>query len=237
MDAEALTRVIRAGEGPTVEWKQQLPDVDRTGAALCAFANGTGGHLAIGVTDEGRLVGVTGGEAAAAGLREAASRLLPPQEPTILTLPGAEGPVVIAVVKPSVRLPTLLWHTDGSEVAYVRDAASTRRAEKDDLRALSSAWTLTHEATTDDPGHGQAGELEEHEVTALEAIQRMRNTAMKAVVQALHRGRREGRLVLKSLQRRGYLVRKEDGRFSLTAFAHDVLERKGHTGHGRRRGA
>jgi len=217
MDPEALGRLIRAGEGPTIEWKRELDGPDRAGATLSAFANGVGGRLAVGVGDDGSLVGVTDPEAVAALLTEAASRLLPPQEIALDRIEVGDLTAVVAAIEPAPRPPVRMWHRDGSEVAYIREGASTRRAGKDDLRALSSARSR-------DP---EEDDLDAGEARALREILGMKNTAMKAVIGGLHRGRREGRLLLKRLQRRGYLVRKPDGRFALTPFAHRALERRG----------
>jgi predicted HTH transcriptional regulator len=217
MDREALGRLLRGGEGPRVEWKRELPGVDRTGATLAAFANGTGGCLVVGLGDDGSRAGVADPEAAAEMLREAASRLLPPQPVRIHSVPLDDRVFLVAEIERADRPPVLMWHLDGSEVAYIREGASTRRAEKDDLRALSSA--LGRERGEDD--------LEEGEIAVLLRVRGMERTAMRAVVDGLRLGRREGRSVLKSLQRRGYLVRKSDGRFALTAFAHEALDRRG----------
>lgn len=217
MDFEALSLRMRAGEGSETEWKRELPSVDRVGATLCSFANGTGGLLVVGIADDGDRVGASDPEAAAADLREAASRLLPPQEIEIHNVPlDADRSLVVAQIGPARKPPILMWHTDGEEVPYVRDAASTRRAEKDDLRALSSSQSR-------EPGED---DLDDDEVASLRAIAGMKSTAMKTVVNALHRGRRDGRLTLKKLQRRGYLARLEDGRFSLTPFAFEAIRKR-----------
>ena len=69
-------------------------------------------------------------------------------------------------------------------------------------------------------------DLDDDEITCLRAIAGMKNTALKAVVNALHRGRRDGRLTLKVLQRRGYLARLENGRFCLTPFAYEAIQKR-----------
>jgi len=218
MEFEALSLRICAGEGSTIEWKRELDSIGRAGAILCSFANGTGGLLVIGIADDGDRVGAPDPEAAAADLREAASRLLPPQAIQIHDVPlGETRKLVVASIEPARKPPILMWHIDGEEVAYVRDAASTRRAEKDDLRALSSSQSR-------DPGED---DLDDDEVDCLRIIASMKSTAMKAVVSALHHGRRNARLALKRLQRRGYLARLESGRFSLTPFAHEAIQKRG----------
>ncbi|MBN2492489.1 MAG: ATP-binding protein [Planctomycetes bacterium] len=216
MDREALGRLLRGGEGACVEFKRELPGVERTGAALAAFSNGTGGWLVVGAGDDGSRPGVPDPAAAAAVLREAAARLLPPQPIRIHRVALDERVLLVAEIAPALRPPVRMWHLDGTEVAYVREGASTRRAEKDDLRALSSAGARA-------PG---TDDLDSDEVAVLLEIRAMKRTALRTVVDALRRGRREGRRLLKALQRRGYLVRKEDGRFALTAFAHEALVRR-----------
>ncbi len=60
-----LQALISGGEGPTVEFKSQIP---ATGSKLrhkvcetvAAFANGDGGHILFGVTDGGAIVGLSG---------------------------------------------------------------------------------------------------------------------------------------------------------------------------------
>ena len=56
MTREELQQLIRLGEGFTCEFKRS--GATHLGRELCAFANATGGVVLIGVTDEGKSVGV-----------------------------------------------------------------------------------------------------------------------------------------------------------------------------------
>jgi len=216
MNSEVLEGLMRAGEGPAVEWKWELPVLDRIGATFSAFANGTGGHLVVGLKNDGTLTGVADPGATEAALHQAASRLLPPQEIGVHRISIKGRVVIVAMIPPALKPPVLMWHEDGTEVPYIRDGSSTCRARKEDLRAVRSA--MGRDTGEDD--------LDANEVRALQEILTMKNTALKAVVSSLRRGRREGRNLLKGLQRRGYLVRSESGRFSLTPFAHRALDKR-----------
>jgi ATP-dependent DNA helicase RecG len=60
-----LQALVAGGEGPTVEFKCIVPERDtdarkKVCATVAAFANGDGGHILFGVTDDGAIVGLSG---------------------------------------------------------------------------------------------------------------------------------------------------------------------------------
>ncbi len=52
-----VNRWIKEGEGPTLDFKKTIKSAPKIAKTLVAFANGRGGKLVIGVTDEGRIKG------------------------------------------------------------------------------------------------------------------------------------------------------------------------------------
>ena len=61
MEWADVLRRIEAGEDRTTEFKQELGnDLPAIGKAICAFANGDGGVVILGVDDAGTVVGVSG---------------------------------------------------------------------------------------------------------------------------------------------------------------------------------
>jgi len=50
---------IKRGEGRQIEFKRGLGDLSAIGRAICAFANGEGGVLILGVENSGEVIGVT----------------------------------------------------------------------------------------------------------------------------------------------------------------------------------
>jgi ATP-dependent DNA helicase RecG len=57
MTIQELEQIAAGGESETVEFKKSTAQLPRAGEALCAFLNGQGGRVFIGVTEEGRIVG------------------------------------------------------------------------------------------------------------------------------------------------------------------------------------
>jgi len=57
MNQAAIERRISGGETSTLELKKSTGQLDRVGETLCAFLNGDGGTVIVGVTAEGRIVG------------------------------------------------------------------------------------------------------------------------------------------------------------------------------------
>ena len=57
MDWSEVERRIAAGEDERTEYKRDVSDLRAVGRALCAFANGDGGLLILGVDDSGAVVG------------------------------------------------------------------------------------------------------------------------------------------------------------------------------------
>ena len=58
MDTNAVLELVAAGETLTVEFKSGGIDQDDLAAAVVCLANGDGGHLLLGVTDDGHIVGI-----------------------------------------------------------------------------------------------------------------------------------------------------------------------------------
>lgn len=62
MTLDHLRRLVARGEGQTIEFKRRVPSPDRLAKEVIAFANSSGGQLLLGVTDDGRIVGVKDSE-------------------------------------------------------------------------------------------------------------------------------------------------------------------------------
>ena len=61
MEWPEVQRRIRAGEDASTEFKRNLGDMRAVTRTLCAFANGAGGLLVLGIDDTGAIVGVESG--------------------------------------------------------------------------------------------------------------------------------------------------------------------------------
>jgi hypothetical protein len=141
---EELQRLVSPGEGPTIEFKEEVPS-DRGGRkkvckTLAAFANGDGGHLLFGVDDEGQVVGLSDEqitpEAQDTVTHWIRNTVVPPIDFKLLPLPDENGKWVLCVKVEKGTSPPY-----GIEVGdphyYVRRGASTFPASTDELRHLA----------------------------------------------------------------------------------------------------
>ena len=137
-DLEAL---IAAGEGATLEFKQEVPSGGEPSRSAmktaAAFANGEGGVILFGVDDEGKAVGVPD----AARRRDAVSNLV---RDAIDPVPGHDAKVVrlwdasviVLTIPPGRDVPYGL-RLGSSELRYfVRRGATTFPAESHELREI-----------------------------------------------------------------------------------------------------
>ncbi len=59
MDLIQLKRMVRGGEGDRVEFKKKINHPEKVVREVVAFANSTGGHLLIGIDDNGAIDGLS----------------------------------------------------------------------------------------------------------------------------------------------------------------------------------
>jgi hypothetical protein len=144
VELDALTRVqilISRGEGPSTEFKRELPvsDARRVMKTAAAFANGDGGTLLPGVDNEGGVVGI-GDENPRNAADRVASLLTDWVRPRIhfnlelVTIDTAT--VLVADVFPGADTPYGVGTTDRVVTYYVRRGGNSFPATPDDVRAF-----------------------------------------------------------------------------------------------------
>lgn len=82
MTLQDLEQIVAAGESETVEFKKSTAQLPRVGETLCAFLNGQGGCVFVGITAEGRILGQ---HVADATLREIAAMLARFEPPALIS--------------------------------------------------------------------------------------------------------------------------------------------------------
>lgn len=128
---------IAAGEGPRVEFKRELPRDERAARSLCAFANGRGGVLLVGVADQGFVTGVRDPARVVERLaRIARDTIEPAVELEARTVRVAERDVVAARVRSSRSAPHAVRRADGEREVVVRVGASNRAADRATIAAV-----------------------------------------------------------------------------------------------------
>ena len=143
MDEQGLLDLLRMGEGQQVEFKRKsTAGVSQT---ACAFANTGGGVLLVGISDEGRVVGVSPEEGRRVSQR--LSRLEPYPEVQISTISLASKDVMVIEVEASGTLVTL------GGVAYIRVGPTNRPLSINELvhKAIGLGLVRLDEAPSEAP--------------------------------------------------------------------------------------
>lgn len=124
MTLEEIKRLVARGEGRHLEFKRRVPKPERVAKEVVAFANSGGGHLLLGVDDDGTIVGVRDSEEEEFALRRALGMNCRPtvrwkSERIPVT---SKRDIIIVTVPDSPRKPHFIVTNieDGSGPAYVR---------------------------------------------------------------------------------------------------------------------
>jgi hypothetical protein len=136
-----IQELIAQGEGLTVEFKQEIPpDHDKMLKTVAAFANGRGGVILLGVTNDGDVVGIT----PSGDINREKDRITNMIRNTVSPDPeiriehcdmDGKGTYVIAIFVDKGVSPLYGLHHDKPEI-YVRRQATTFRARPDEIAAL-----------------------------------------------------------------------------------------------------
>lgn len=193
-------------EGPTVEWKVVLPRSDRVAATICAFANGVGGTLIVGVSDAGEVVGVDDPAAVRRALEEIATeRIAPPARLRIRSITVAGCVVVEARVPASADGPVAVLGRSAGCTVYLREGSSSRPADARELRALARRSPPV--ALVD----------EDRRVLAALRKKSLRTADLARVARL---GARAAKRAAVRLVRAGYVLERDDGRLWITPAGH-----------------
>jgi ATP-dependent DNA helicase RecG len=129
----ALTKLIAKGESATLELKRSTGELREAMQTLCAFANGKGGRVIIGVKPSGELVGQQVSEQTLHDVAATRERFEPPIELEIETVEVAPGrsALVLSVDGAKDSVP---FTYDGR--AYERVGNTTRKMPQERYEAL-----------------------------------------------------------------------------------------------------
>lgn len=115
-----LKELIAEGEHFRQDFKYKIQDPLKLARSVSAFANTLGGHLLIGVRDDGHLSGVRSEEEIYM-MEKAAAECCVPASPIAFETIQADGrTIVIATIAQADRKPVFAIDENGRKVAYVR---------------------------------------------------------------------------------------------------------------------
>jgi ATP-dependent DNA helicase RecG len=92
-----LAALLKKGEGQMVEFKRSTAELQGAMQSLCAFLNGSGGNVIIGVGPDGRLIGQDISDATQQKIAAALDRLEPPAPVHLELIDTSEGRAAIVL--------------------------------------------------------------------------------------------------------------------------------------------
>tara|TARA_B100002003_G_scaffold211561_1_gene208046 strand:- start:2046 stop:3059 length:1014 start_codon:yes stop_codon:yes gene_type:complete len=135
MDVSALQAVLERGEDSRHQFKADFTNANSLAPELAALANGAGGRLFIGVTDDGHIAGLSRQDVGRLNQRisnAASQHGRPPLNPTSHNVQTETGLVIVVEVtegmnKPYVGLPGRIWVKNGADKRHVTAREEMRR--------------------------------------------------------------------------------------------------------------
>lgn len=128
MSKNYLSKIIGNTESVVIEWKPSLSQIDSIIQTICAFANTEGGRIIIGVSKQGKLVGINIGKSTIEDLTNKIHQNLDPKiHPKITTKRIENKEIIIIDVKESLDKTILAYGRP-----YKRVGKSTVRMSKEE---------------------------------------------------------------------------------------------------------
>ena len=136
-DKQYILSLIAQGEHEHQDFKYQISDARKIARSISAFANHSGGHLLIGVKDNGAIAGVSSDEEMYM-IDQAAQMYCQPPQPVQFTLYRVEGKSVLKVdINETASKPVKAPDEHGNWKAYYRVADENVLASATHVRLMS----------------------------------------------------------------------------------------------------
>lgn len=149
-----IAELVERGEDVTQDFKLTVNDARKIARTVSAFANNAGGHLLIGVKDNGVIAGIRSEEDIFVVEQAAQRYCTPPQQVEFTAFragtddserPGTKASVVIrAYIAPTKNRPVSVIESDGSRRAYFRVADENIVADP----LMTRAWQRAEDNDT-----------------------------------------------------------------------------------------
>lgn len=148
---QALQKIVKAGEGPTLEFKKSTGELKEGLQTLCAFLNGTGGMVLFGVNRKGVVEGQQVSEQTIHEITAAFDRFEPPVPVEISRIKVGRGREVVALVtKPNTETVPFTFESRPFE----RVGNTTRKMSQKHYEALLFKRAHAHTRWENTPAEG-----------------------------------------------------------------------------------
>lgn len=206
MTLEEIKHLVSRGEGRHLEFKRRVPEPERLAKEVVAFANSGGGHLLIGVGDDGKIVGVRDSEEEEFSLQQALGmNCRPTIRWTSERVPvTAKRDVIMVTVPDSPRKPHYIVTNveDGTGPAYVRIEDMSVEASPESVALMRSEHS----------GDGVRFEFGEKELLLMRYLEQYGRVTVDGFAQIADLRRDEAGHLLVTLTRAGVLDQHREAR-------------------------
>lgn len=144
METTELIDLLSRGEDSRQQFKTDMNNADALAAEIVAFSNTAGGHIFIGVNDDGSVRGLSGADVARLNMLIAnvASQVVRPAvNPLTENVPHPAGTVLVLSIAEGVNKP----YMDKNGAIWVKNGSDKRRAtSREELQRLFQQAGLVH---------------------------------------------------------------------------------------------
>lgn len=156
MTAEELTQAIGRGEDSRHQFKADVSNSDALAAELVAFTNTAGGHIFVGVRDEGEVIGLSAHDVTRINQlisNTASQNVRPPVNPLTEIISHRGGNVLVIEIPEGISKP----YMDKTGTIWVKSGSDKRRAtSREEIQRIFQQGGLLHADETVIPGMGVA---------------------------------------------------------------------------------
>jgi predicted HTH transcriptional regulator len=149
MDFGQLRQMIKRGEDSSLQFKVKFDSADAIAAEVCAFSNSQGGHILVGVTDQGVPIGLTMEQVGRLNqhISNACSQKIDPPASVHTTNVPINGDKIVVMIQ--VPQGTNKFYMANGKDIWVKLGADKRRARREEIqRLLQESGHLYADETT-----------------------------------------------------------------------------------------
>ncbi|WP_415517689.1 MAG: RNA-binding domain-containing protein [Desulfovibrio aminophilus] len=154
MEITELIDILSRGEDSRHQFKRDMINAEGLAAEIIAFSNSAGGHIFIGVNDDGSVHGLSSADVARVNLliaNAASQNVRPAVNPLTENVPHPSGTVLVVTIAEGINKP----YMDKNGVVWVKNGADKRRAtSREELQRLFQQAGLIHADETPVTGMG-----------------------------------------------------------------------------------
>ncbi|RZN40348.1 MAG: transcriptional regulator [Methanosarcinales archaeon] len=135
METSELLELIETGEDSQTQFKERFESIDALAAEVCAFSNSNGGNIIVGVSDDGKIIGLAKEEIHKlnAWVSSTCSQKIDPQVNVTTQNTKYLDKIIMVISIP--RGSNKFYMANGKDI-WVKVGADTRRAKREEIRRL-----------------------------------------------------------------------------------------------------